>query len=248
MENKILEAVRALGGKWESGKRKVAICKTRPELNWGHAQFFDGCYFAFPVTFLGESWVSVTREEFNTYADQWLKQAYMHNAALDLDWDIDNVKNRHTCGVKSLIIDAENDYYVTISDILAPQSHLCGWRMICTIEEFIDYCNENKPCEEVKPEWDGEGVPPVGCRFKVHKKEFTCIGYRSSGSVVGECEQDGGLYSYHSWQCKPVKSPRDKAIDEMIGLDLWATDKEYVEPVYDWIKQLTPEQKREFDL
>lgn len=258
MENKILEAVKALGG----DLRNVFNYGTHKDQGYLSLERNSVYTLFINHEFCGGRICTV--QEFNTYAEQWLKQAYMHNAALDLDWDIDNVKNSPRArDLKHLIADKFWRYYGSDapanSELAEP-----GWTDICSVKEFIDYCNANKPCEEVKPEWDGEGLPPVGVKCLIKHKnatkdwakpdfhETTVVAYGEELAIFNDgVSCNGGLESVgkiSDYLFRPIKSPRDKAIDEMIELDLWATDKEYVESVYDWLKQLTPEQKKEFGL
>lgn len=223
MENKILEAVKALGGDWKSEKSKVAICITRPELNWSHAQFFDECYFAVPALYLSESWASVTQSEFNTYAEQWLKQAYMHNAAIDLDWDVDN-----SCGHQrnfDIYLCLQGCAWVTYRDINDGSEY--NFEVICTIQEFIDYCEANKP-EPItalvftQAMADAGELPPIGSEALFDNRRCE----EEAGEVVA-IHRDVAMINYgpnrHHYcvvplkSLKPIQSPRDKAIDEMFA-------------------------------
>lgn len=236
MENKILEAVKALGGDLRntenySDHHNIAIVMgfTQPD---GEVDYYQ----AKEKSTSDFRWfVACTIDEFNTYAEQWLKEAYMHNAALDLDWDIDNVKNSTRArDLEHLIADKLWRYYGSDtpanSDLAAP-----GWTDICSVKEFIDYCEANKPCEEVKTEWDGEGLPPVGSRviamndngYSMSELGKLFIGVESTlvarfKNAIGEpmaalSMDDGACCCLRMEMINPIKSPRDKAIDEMFA-------------------------------
>lgn len=78
---------------------------------------------------------------------------------------------------------------------------------------------------------EGGELPMMGARFRVGH-EYTCVGCTTGGSVIGEGD-DGQLYCFHAHQCLPILTERDRAITEMLELDLWATDREFAEAVYD---------------
>lgn len=132
--DKVMKAVIALGGD---------LRNTR-----GHYQkdkflsFEDEEYLTFNFEDSCDNYIC-TVDEFNAAADQWRKEAYMHNAALDLDWDLGNCENGF--GRNLIMFHKEYGYNTTLSDFLGDAALNRGWVEICTEQEFIDHCEANKP-------------------------------------------------------------------------------------------------------
>lgn len=245
MTDKILEAVKSLGGDLRNASQPTCTSKTLR-----HAG--DGRYI---ITSCHIHDVVCTVSEFKAAAEQWLKEAYMHNAALDLDWDIENVENKPKAKeLEFLIADKEWRYYGSNTEADSEIS-VPGWADICSVKEFIDYCNANKPCEEVKPEWSGDGLPPVGAvctlRYMHDSKTLRHTGvvlYASRKYCI--LDQVGAeiLCKIGDYEYEKTKSPRDKAIDAISRAPRYNMPESKAAEVYDWLKQLTPEQKKEFGL
>lgn len=252
MTDKILEAVKALGGDIDNVDNTI-----RPMIaeNLSHgydgdillSHENDGRYLLFMYKNMCDNYIC-TISEFKAVAAEWLKEAYMHNAALDLEWDVANARE-HVASDKYLVI--YKDRHVTRQRLDTSPSR-CPYTPISTTQEFIDYCNANKPCEEVKPEWDGEGLPPVGCECEVEYPagNWSYCKYMGKGldgmSVVSYVGGDASCLG-RAVKFRPIKSPRDKAIESMIG-EYPVGDRASYEVAYDWLKQITPEQKKEFGL
>lgn len=244
MTDKILEAVKALGGD---------LGNTYANMRGDEEALFlcdDGDYLADTMesfniagSLCGATYIC-TILEFNTYAAEWLKEAYMHNAAIDLGWDIE-----------------ENPRWVPT---------VCSTR-ICTKEELVAYMDANKP----KPAFtqamaDAGELPPVGCECRVKHKdaakdwakpdfhETTVVAYgeelvifNDGVSVNGGFESVGKISDY---LFKPIKSPREKAIEEMFA-ECYPNKKPSellsiaIGKLYDaGYRKLTPEQRKEFGL
>jgi hypothetical protein len=250
MSDKILEAVKALGGDLANAVQPDCLIEELRKMPDGR----------FIITANDDYHMACTTSEFNTAAEEWLKEAYMHNAAIDLEWDINN--SFHYDGEKYLFRNNDTGVYVDSDD----KSDCNGmYTLICKSQEFIDYCAENKP--NPKPAFTqamaGAGeLPPVGCectlRYMHDSKTVTHTGlvlYASRKYCILDQVGDEILCKIGDYAYEPIKSPRDKAVEvisekcKLTGLHSTSKGRELVSgAIYDWLKQLTPEQRKEFDL
>lgn len=279
MTDKILEAVKALGGDINN------INSSDGDISNYVALCIRNSYD--PVAISGEYWdvgsgcnqmvfeKICTAEEFNTAAAEWIKEAYMHNAAIDLGWNVNN--SFHYDGEKYLFRNNDTGDYVDSDD-----DDDCGGgcTLICKSQEFVAYCAANKPQSQIetpeekealdmiearqKADWNGEGLPPVGCKVVViNDKNYIASSFdelfignevtlvstftNTEGVKMAAVSLDGGdCCCFMEDMVLPIKSPRYKAIEAITK----ATGFHEV-PVgefYDWLKSLTPEQKKEFGL
>lgn len=274
MTDKILEAVKALGGNIENinssdGDKSnyVALCVKGS--SDGFVNAFRGEYWDVMGDFNSESFKKIcTAEEFNTAAAEWIKEAYMHNAAIDLRWDINNSFNYK--GEEYLFRNSDTGVYVDSDD----EDDCDGYyTLICNSQEFIDYCDANKPQSQVEtPEEkealdmiekksgvshlesrplfksDGRDKMYTGYKFFVSDKPYTCVGFKLNGAVIGECDETGNIHCFLESMCDGGKSPRDKAIETISKAPKYRMPESKAAEVYDWLKSLTPEQKKEFGL
>lgn len=75
-----------------------------------------------------------------------------------------------------------------------------------------------------KPEWNGVGLPPVGC--KCESKQFAQIDWREfrvvaveNGHVFGFwCDNVGACLDATRWMFRPLRTEAERAIDEMVRL------------------------------
>lgn len=220
MSDKILEAVKALGGdisnSLEYRGTEVSLIIDR-----------EGDYVCIDkgMNILESSEYICTISEFNTYAEQWLKEAYMHNAALDFEFEPNKVAFS-----SGRFLWLGYNYFGSDDDLLKDGKFV----NVCKMQEFIDYCNSNKPCEEVKPEWDGEGLPPIGASVEFSRRASRIATGVTSKWNDGDTIKIIALESVCdsllpvAWHSKsetassvtldciqPIKSPRDKAVEEM---------------------------------
>lgn len=218
MGNKILEAVKSLGGDLGNCFGGIQPCEMYLHLDC------DGDYM--PCRKKSEESFVCTVDEFNEASSQWIKEAYMHNAALDLDWDFYNAKSW---------VSRSDEYIILLDGSFQARVNAEHYNVICTKQEFIDYCNANKPCEEVKPAFtqamaDAGELPPAGSKFDVDGDEgcddglchLRCVGNHIDGGVIG-VDESGYLHRIISG-FKPIKSARDKAIDEMLSAAINSED------------------------
>lgn len=252
MTNKILEAVKALGGdlgnikhpEYSEGGEFLTL-----EDEWGY------CVFMFEHMCDD---IICTVSEFNTYAAEWLKEAYMHNAALDCGWDIDN-----RYGTKYIV---SGGCICVIPCGCTPQIS------ICTEREFNHYCAANKPkvpSEKMKraldeaikievrfgsdsPQWNGQGLPPVGldCEIKLGGEWLLGMLKAQFGNRVWISTLLTGdkVVPSNAVEFRPIKSPRDKAIEAISRAPKKGMPDSVATEIYNWLKSLTPEQKREVGL
>lgn len=262
MSDKILEAVKALGG-------DIGNIKPTEYSDGGELLTLEkgGKYCVFVCEAMCDE-VICTVAEFNTAAAQWLKEAYMHNAAIDLEWSVGNVKYNNC----ESLWRGTNRYFGHSDGV-----PICArYAVICKMQEFIDYCEANKP--KPKPVFtqamaDAGELPPVGCEVLVSNDnryilsehgemfigvELTMVSAFENANgepMVAVSMDDGECCCFRAEMIRPIKSPRDKAIDDMTLAAMTSDDdimkaviKESSGKVYDWLKQLTPEQRKEFDL
>lgn len=77
--------------------------------------------------------------------------------------------------------------------------------------------------EHQKPEWDGEGLPPVGCECEIVDKDgLLRYGHGESGEVIAHIENTSvirmsyGLGCFNAGFLRPIRSEADKNRDEAI--------------------------------
>lgn len=241
MENKILEAVKALGGDLSN-----CFGGIQPYEAYLHLDCDDDympCRKKFEESFI------CTVDEFNEASVKWLKEAYMHNAALDLDWDFYNAKPW---------VSRSDEYIISLDGSFQTRVHAEHYNVICTKQEFIDYCNANKPCEDVKPAFtqamaDAGKLPPIGCECQFsssgHHDGFKwCIfrGLMSDGGMIIEYRHETAqgrvtcaAFDPETTAFRPTQSPREKAIDEMLPTAINSEDDIAKSIIYEACVKLT---------
>lgn len=72
------------------------------------------------------------------------------------------------------------------------------------------------------PEWDGKGLPPVGavveCLCPESKVWVKCDIIGPYGDYVVGAPSGGGFYGFDANELRPIRSDRDKAIDELVAV------------------------------
>jgi len=176
MDNKILAAVSEFGGKWPDKAATVLV----------YEKGVDICYCKLISEY------SVTENEFKVAAEEWLKEAYMHNAALNCDWDIEK---------------RDSDVLMVVSN-----NTVCHWGFdICTEQEFIDYCRKNKP-----------HVPKLSFNCSCHIVELSSESLIKNTvewlvNADSQDQRDKALQHLLD-MLPPLPTPREKAIDAMCNV------------------------------
>lgn len=84
-------------------------------------------------------------------------------------------------------------------------------------------------------------LPMIGSDFKVHGDEdcddgycyLRCVAHHVEGGVIGQ-DGSGRIHWIISGAIAiETRTPKQMAVDEMLELDLWATDGEFCEALYD---------------
>lgn len=171
MSDKILEAIKALGGDLSNARQRNCLAGELRQIG----------EYDFMITSCEDFAFTCTTDEFNAAAQAWLKEAYMYNAALSCNWDIE-----------------ERDAVTLISNGLGDVKHHDVY--VCRKEELIEYCEENKPKAspyDVDAHYSGLDkpvlteamlLPPVGSEVKIVDDGSLVYGQGESGEVVGHIE------------------------------------------------------------
>ncbi|MCE1970827.1 hypothetical protein LWT57_12470 [Enterobacter cloacae] len=75
----------------------------------------------------------------------------------------------------------------------------------------------------IKPEWDGDGLPPVGCECEIVDKDgLLRYGHGESGEVIAHIENTAvirmsyGLGCFNAGFLRPIRSEEEKKRDEAV--------------------------------
>jgi len=106
------------------------------------------------------------------------KESAIHKAWVALGGKLSNCENGHPDQSQSALLIKNSDfYYATLNKSLSKAASNDGWELVCTIQEFTDYC-EKMAAEEKRIDITGKPIftqamadagelPPVGAKAKV---------------------------------------------------------------------------------
>lgn len=135
----------------------------------------------------------------------------------DLEWLAKSLKEwnhmySHCCVIRSAGVSGQFFSYSWSNTGLANQ-------LGATVFTKAQWAEERKRLGLDKPEWNGEGLPPVGvtayCTLTEENHLIVAHDIISSEKMALTCDNDGywGADEHH-W--KPIQTEEEKAIDEMV--------------------------------
>jgi hypothetical protein len=82
--------------------------------------------------------------------------------------------------------------------------------------------------------WNGEGLPPVGttCIYNFETRPYEIIAHRD-GFAIGWRNDAVTIASKIPQSFRPIKSDREKAIEEMLKLNSYDGDRVFMGALYD---------------